>query len=406
MQAASNKLVSVADSIAKWNNRKREMMERIKPNYYDRFTCIADKCTFTCCQEWKIAVDNETNRKWKKKYPLQEVKVQRKNLSAYTTKKDGGRVIRLDEEHKCPFLSENRLCRLVSAYGDSVLSETCTVFPREVHRFETHEEEVLMPCCPAVINLWAEEENVVFPEVPENGRNLRTMIREKMMEMFRNKEQSIEETLLESFYILLELYQAEQEDTLSEERIENYFSREAAKELKTAILAIDLPFLDTMDECNELLQDLAVNYQKEGLYQDYLTQILPLAEQLSETYDADEMEQKGQDFAKQWEKYRKLLAVFMENELFSDLLMPDGDLESMVIQMQWIAMEYTMIRHSLFLKWMQDGCRDLAYETLRDYLVLITRMTGYEEDDIYEYLENSFDELVWEWGYLSLIVGK
>ena len=225
-------------------------MERIKPNYYDRFTCIADKCTFTCCQEWKIAVDNETNRKWKKKYPPQEVKVQRKNLSAYTTKKDGGRVIRLDEEHKCPFLSENRLCRLVSAYGDSVLSETCTVFPREVHRFETHEEEVLMPCCPAVIDLWAEEENVVFPEVPENGRNLRTMIREKMMEMFRNKEQSIEETLLESFYILLELYQAEQEDTLSEERIENYFSREAVKELKTAILAIDLPFLDTMDECN------------------------------------------------------------------------------------------------------------------------------------------------------------
>ena len=263
-----------------------------------------------------------------------------------------------------------------------------------------------MPCCPAVIDLWAEEENVVFPEVPENGRNLRTMIREKMMEMFRNKEQSIEETLLENFYILLELYQAEQKDTLSEERIENYFSREAAKELKTAILAIDLPFLDTMDECNELLQDLAVNYQKEGLYQDYLTQILPLAEQLSETYDADEMEQKGQDFAKQWEKYRKLLAVFMENELFSDLLMPDGDLESMVIQMQWIAMEYTMIRHSLFLKWMQDGCRDHAYETLRDYLVLITRMTGYEEDDIYEYLENSFDELVWEWGYLSLIVGK
>ena len=101
-----------------------------------------------------------------------------------------------------------------------------------------------MPCCPAVIDLWAEEENVVFPEVPENGRNLRTMIREKMMEMFRNKEQSIEETLLESFYILLELYQAEQEDTLSEERIENYFSREAVKELKTAILAIDLPFLD------------------------------------------------------------------------------------------------------------------------------------------------------------------
>ena len=71
-----------------------------------------------------------------------------------------------------------------------------------------------------------------------------------------------------------------------------------------------------MDECNELLQDLAVNYQKEGLYQDYLTKILPLAEQLSERYDADEMEQKGQDFAKQWEKYRKLLAVLWKMNCF------------------------------------------------------------------------------------------
>ena len=97
---------------------------------------------------------------------------------------------------------------------------------------------------------------------------------------------------------------------------------------------------------------------------------------------------------------------FMENELFSDLVLPDGDLESMVVQMQWIAMEYNVIRHSLFLKWMQDGCGELKYETLRDYIVLITRMTGYEEADIYEYLENSFEELIWEWGYLALITGK
>ena len=178
------------------------------------------------------------------------------------------------------------------------------------------------------------------------------------------------------------------------------------KELKTAILAINLPFLDTMDECNELLQDLAVNYQKEGLYQDYLTQILPLAEQLSERMMPMKWSRKDRTLQSNGKNTENSWLFFMENELFSDLLMPDGDLESMVIQMQWIAMEYTMIRHSLFLKWMQDGCRDLAYETLRDYLVLITRMTGYEEDDIYEYLENSFDELVWEWGYLSLIVGK
>lgn len=79
-------------------------------------------------------------------------------------------------------------------------------------------------------------------------------------------------------------------------------------------------------------------------------------------------------------------------------------MEQMVIQMQWIAMEYTTIRQSLFLKWMLDGCGELAYETVRDYMVVITRMTGYEEEDIVEYLQNSFESLVWDWGYFALIV--
>ena len=33
-------------------------------------------------------------------------------------------------------------------------------------------------------------------------------------------------------------------------------------------------------------------------------------------------------------------------------------------------------------------------------------MTGYENDDIYEYLENSFEAPIWDWGYFALIVGK
>ena len=78
----------------------------------------------------------------------------------------------------------------------------------------------------------------------------------------------------------------------------------------------------------------------------------------------------------------------------------------MILQMQWIALEYVIIRHSLFLKWMQDGSGELPYETVRDYLVIITRMTGYDAADIREYLEDNFEELIWEWGYLGLIVNK
>ena len=39
-------------------------MKIVKPDYYDEFCCIANECPFTCCQEWKIAVDKETRKKW------------------------------------------------------------------------------------------------------------------------------------------------------------------------------------------------------------------------------------------------------------------------------------------------------------------------------------------------------
>lgn len=44
-------------------------MKNYQPDYYNKFKCIADKCSITCCQEWKIAVDDATNRKWKKLSP-------------------------------------------------------------------------------------------------------------------------------------------------------------------------------------------------------------------------------------------------------------------------------------------------------------------------------------------------
>ena len=43
--------------------------KKIRPDYYDEFSCIAGQCPITCCQEWKIAVDADTNRRWKKVLP-------------------------------------------------------------------------------------------------------------------------------------------------------------------------------------------------------------------------------------------------------------------------------------------------------------------------------------------------
>ena len=375
-------------------------MRRVRPDYYEKFQCIADRCTMTCCQEWKIGVDNETNRKWKKLLPPDTVVDKKKNLSAYTVKKDGMRVIALDEKHRCPFLNEEKLCRLLCTYTDRVLSDTCTQFPREVHRFSTHEEETLMPCCPAVIDIWKDAKEIVFPKVDREYKDLLFAIREHMMELLEDSTQRLEDQLKQGFYILLEL---NKQDSLTMQLINEYFSGESVAQLREAISQIPMNELDSMDECNELLQDLVVNYQKEGLYKKYLDPILLQAKQLSETYAADTMCEDLQLFEKQFRQWQPLLRKFLLNEFYSDLLVPDGDLESMIVSMQWIGMEYAVIRHSVFLKWLER--KQFTYEELRDYMVVITRMTGYEKEDIVEYLQNSFESLVWDWGYFALVTG-
>ena len=40
----------------------------MKPDYYDEFQCIADACSLTCCQDWKIAVDRKTAAAWKNRH--------------------------------------------------------------------------------------------------------------------------------------------------------------------------------------------------------------------------------------------------------------------------------------------------------------------------------------------------
>lgn len=389
-------------------------MKNYQPDYYNNFKCIADKCSITCCQEWKIAVDDATNRKWKK-LSADKVSGKSDNLSSYTCHKDDSLVIKLDEKHRCPFLSKDKLCHLVMTYSDEVLSETCALFPREIHRFSTHEERTLMPCCPAVIDLWCEK-SVTFPVISETRNNLSTafLIRDNLIKLISDQGLSVEQALLDGLYILLELYK---NHPITNAHIQEYFSGHTLNKLNTAMEDIHIPDEDTFIECNELLQDLSVNYRKEGLYTAFLQPVLTEACKYSNIYsqsDNNSMSRTLQTSQKQFcsmlTDYDIVFRNYLTNELFSDLISPEAAstkkiIEHMIIKMQWIMIEYTAIRQSLFLWYSHNANIPLTYETIREHIVIISRMTGYDDDDIREYLENSFAKLIWDWGYAALIMG-
>lgn len=385
-------------------------METFYPDYYSEFICTADNCPLTCCQEWKIYVDDLTKEKWKTLTPPESAGGHKKNLNSFTEKKEGQRVIRLTDDHRCPFLTKNLLCSLVLTYNADVLSETCTTFPREYHDFSDHREASLMPCCPAVIDLWRQKKHLTFPEVSSISLNPAFLLREKITALMQGDSIRLPDPslpLMQSFYILQELYRKEEKgQSLTDAVIEDCFTPSTLSELQRAIYDLPVSVTDTILECNELLQDLAVNYLEEGLYEEYLEPLITQAEQLSEMAE-DLLLSKWDSFCLQLKAFYPLLRSFLANEIYSDLLAPDDtSTEHMLIRLQWTAIQYAAIRQALFLTYLPENAGTLSYESVRQALVILTRMTGYEEEDIYEYLENSFESLLWDFGYLAFIMGS
>ena len=187
----------------------------MKPDYYEDFTCIADRCSFTCCREWKIGVDEDTFAKWKHTLTPEEMCVadrgqqtKKEKLSGYVTKKDGGRVIGLNKEKNCPFLNGKKLCRLVLTYGDEILSQTCQLFPREIHTFnEDVTEYALMPSCPAVIDLLRKREHISFSGEMDTSayRELATLVnlRAFLMKLMEDGAHTPEHNLMKIFMCCL-----------------------------------------------------------------------------------------------------------------------------------------------------------------------------------------------------------
>ena len=209
--------------------------------------------------------------------------------------------------------------------------------------------------------------------------------------------------LMQGFYILQELYRKEEKgQSLTATVIEDCFTPSTLSELQNAIYDLPVSVTDTILECNELLQDLAVNY----LYEEYLEPLITQAEQLSEMAE-DLLLSDWNSFCLQLEAFYPLFRSFLANEMYSDLLAPDDtSTEHMLIRLQWTAIQYAAIRQALFLTYLSENTGALSYESVRQTIVTLTRMTGYEEEDIYEYLENSFESLLWDFGYLAFIMGS
>lgn len=96
------------------------------PEYYEEFSCIADKCKDSCCAGWEIDIDEDSYGY----YNSVEGDFGARLKDSMFVAEDGGYRFKLKGPKRCAMLNDQNLCDLYTALGEEALCEVCTEYPR------------------------------------------------------------------------------------------------------------------------------------------------------------------------------------------------------------------------------------------------------------------------------------
>lgn len=127
-----------------------------QPGYVNRFKCTGGVCLNNCCERpWDIDVDTATYERYSHIKPKEKAEEITSHFE-YNAEKDAYFL----KERPCPYLTENKLCRLQLEYGEKFLSQTCATYPRVTHKLGKFFERSLTLTCPVAA------EKILFAKEP------------------------------------------------------------------------------------------------------------------------------------------------------------------------------------------------------------------------------------------------
>ena len=139
-------------------------MKETAPEYYSRFSCIADRCRHTCCAGWEIDIDPDSLERYESMPgPLGD------KLRSRIRKEQECASFIMTEDERCPFLQENGLCELIVTKGDGILCQICRDHPRFWNELSDRNEMGLGFCCEEACRLILENEEPMRMVVTDPG---------------------------------------------------------------------------------------------------------------------------------------------------------------------------------------------------------------------------------------------
>lgn len=133
------------------------------PDYYDRFRCIASRCTDNCCIGWEIGIDPAALADYQSQPGAfgdrLRAAIQPGEPPFFALTKSG----------RCPFLNEENLCDIYRQLGESHLCAICDQHPRFHNWFGAEKESGLGLSCEeaARLILFSAPPRLLCRETPE-----------------------------------------------------------------------------------------------------------------------------------------------------------------------------------------------------------------------------------------------
>ena len=211
----------------------------VKPDYFDRFRCIAGACPDSCCKEWDVQVDDVSAAYYRS---LPGTLGDRLREVLYD---EDGEVFLSIVDRRCPMWRDDGLCRIQAELGEQALCKTCREFPRLTHDYGDFIELGLELSCPEaakfileaapssqeivtpVCALAHDDTATLEPEYDVEAMAVLKSTREKMLKILSDTSRSVAETLARG---LLYGYQAQSQLDGAEEQ--PFSAEEALEEIR------------------------------------------------------------------------------------------------------------------------------------------------------------------------------
>ena len=119
------------------------------PEYYERFSCIADRCEDTCCAGWEIDIDDDSYQAYMQVTGEFGDRL-RASIKEYSSENGDAyecHGFRLKEGKRCSFLREDGLCDMILALGEDALCDVCADTPRNFLEYGGAREISISPSC-------------------------------------------------------------------------------------------------------------------------------------------------------------------------------------------------------------------------------------------------------------------